>query len=194
MLAWAVDALLADARVQDVVVGVQADDAYGARALADFERVRLLPSAGQTRAHTVLQTLVDSGFEEQDWVLVHDAARPGLPVANLSALIDACLQHQQGGLLAMPVADTVKLAQAQTPVVVQRTLARETIWLAQTPQMFRVGALKQALSQALAASAIVTDEASAMERAGWQPLLIAGSARNHKVTWDEDFEWIQRCL
>lgn len=194
MLVHAVNALLADARVQDVVVGVQADDEVAPEYLATLARVQVCPSAGATRALTVLQTLQQVGFADQDWVLVHDAARPGLPNDCLTALIDACLQANQGGLLAMPAADTVKLAREQPTVndagasEVESTLDRGRIWLAQTPQMFKVGELKAALSGALKAGVEVTDEASAMEWAEHAPLLVPGSVRNFKVTWPEDFE------
>lgn len=198
MLAWAVQALLADSRVDDVVVGVQAGDPFAFDCLAGIDRVEILPSGGASRALTVLQTLVQSGFRDEDWVLVHDAARPGLPLVNLSALISACLTQQAGGLLAMPAADTVKLAfggqSAGSHAQVSQTLDRQTIWLAQTPQMFRVGELREALSRALEAGVDVTDEASAMEWAGHRPLLVGGSARNLKVTWAEDFDWIQGLL
>lgn len=198
MIVRAVQALLADARIEDVVVGVQVDDTQASNCLADLARTRVCPSAGPTRALTVLQTLKHSGFDDSDWVLVHDAARPGLPADRLSALIDCCLAHDQGGLLAMPAADTVKLARLpdewpegspkSSAAQVQSTLARQTIWLAQTPQMFRVGALAQALSDAIDAGVDVTDEASAMEWAGHAPLLVQGSSRNFKVTWPEDFD------
>lgn len=198
MIVWAVRALLADMRVDSVVVGVQADDPFAQACLRELDRVRIVASGGASRALTVLQTLEQIGFDPHDWVLVHDAARPGLPLSNLSALIDTCLQSQRGGLLAMPAADTVKLAQTGefygAPARVHKTLPRETIWLAQTPQMFRAGDLQDALSQALQAGVDITDEASAMEWAGHEPLLVAGAARNQKVTWAEDFEWIQRLL
>ncbi|HEY7803319.1 MAG TPA: 2-C-methyl-D-erythritol 4-phosphate cytidylyltransferase, partial [Orrella sp.] len=114
MLVHAVNALLADSRVHDVVVGVQANDPFAHEYLVSLALVQVLPSAGATRAQTVLQTLQQSGFPDQDWVLVHDAARPGLPNDCLTALIDVCLQSNQGGLLAMPAADTVKLAREQS--------------------------------------------------------------------------------
>lgn len=197
MIVWAAQALMADVRVTDVVVGVQADDPWAKPSLADVSGVQVLSSAGPTRAQTVLQTLDQSGFDEHDWVLVHDAARPGLPAAELGSLIDACLKADRGGLLALPAADTVKLASAagHAPMVtVEQTLERQRIWLAQTPQMFRVGELRQALRQTLQTDQAVTDEASAMERAGHSPILVTGSPRNHKVTWAEDFEWIKRLL
>lgn len=194
MLVHAVNALLADPRVQDVTVGVQTDDPYAYEYLSALARVQLSPSAGTTRALTVLQTLQGAGFADQDWVLVHDAARPGLPSDCLAALIGTCVQLNRGGLLAMPAADTVKLARDQSTdtgaeiAEVESTLDRARIWLAQTPQMFKVGELKAALSGALRAGVDVTDEASAMEWAGHAPLLVPGSVRNFKVTWPEDFE------
>jgi 2-C-methyl-D-erythritol 4-phosphate cytidylyltransferase len=121
-------------------------------------------------------------------VLVHDAARPGLPKEALARLIDACLENGVGGLLAMPVADTIKYAD-QTGCV-DRTVDRAHLWAAQTPQMFRVGLLIDALRKAKQASQLLTDEAQAMELAGYQPLLVPGSGRNAKVTWPDDFEWV----
>lgn len=197
MLSWAVDALLQDSRVCDVVIGVQPGDSVATVHLGGLAKVRLLPSAGETRALTVLKTLNASGFGDDDWVLVHDAARPGLPAANLTALIDACLEHQRPGLLAMPAADTVKQASPSTtgqPACVGSTLPREAIWLAQTPQMSRVVDLRAALTKALAAGVAITDEASALEWAGLSPLLVKGASRNNKITWAEDFVWIQAWL
>lgn len=193
MIAWAVAALLADARIEHVWVGVQPEDAWAARALAGIDRLTVSQTAGQTRAETVLQTLRAAELGRNDWVLVHDAARPGLPADALSRLIDACIRHDRGGLLALPAADTVKLARGQ-PVSVGQTLARDSIWLAQTPQMFRAGELTDALSAALAARFEVTDEASAMERVGQQPLLVPGAPQNLKVTWPEDFRMVRAWL
>lgn len=195
MLAWTVERLLADARVQHVVVGVQAGDTLAAALFEDWDKVSVTSTAGATRAQTVLQTLDQSIFAPEDWVLVHDAARPGLPLAALSRLIDACLSANQGGLLALSATDTVKLADEQQPFrQVLRTLPREQVWLAQTPQMFPVTLLRQALQEALAAQQSITDEASAMEWIKYQPLLIPGTLSNIKVTWPEDFEWIEQWL
>lgn len=173
--------------------------------------VHLLRCAGATRAQTVLGAL--NRLEAQEtypasdppeaadpptpwddvWVLVHDAARPGLPAHCLTALIDQCLTHEVGGLLALPAADTLKRAHPHPPAGlfnVAGTLDRDLIWMAQTPQMFKASMLKQALIGALAAGFEVTDEASAMEWAGYAPLLVRGSVRNAKVTWPEDFQWV----
>jgi 2-C-methyl-D-erythritol 4-phosphate cytidylyltransferase len=119
---------------------------------------------------------------------VHDAARPGLPREALSRLIDACLENDVGGLLAMPVADTLKSSDHAGRVA--RTVDRAHLWAAQTPQMFRAGLLLAALRQAKKTGQPLTDEAQAMESAGHQPLLIPGSGRNAKVTWPDDFEWV----
>jgi len=190
MLRRAVAALLADARVAQVRVAVAPDDQRAARALAGLPRTVVRPCGGPTRAQTVAGALRDSGAGPDDWVLVHDAARPGLPVEALARLIDACLADGIGGLLALPVADTVKSGGPR----VAATLARDGLWLAQTPQMFRAGMLAEALERAAAAGIAVTDESSAMEAAGHAPLLVRGAACNFKLTWPEDFELFEKWL
>ena len=140
-------------------------------------------NGGATRAETVfngLNILLEQGADPQDWVLVHDAARCLITPAQIDALIDACLADPVGGLLAHRLADTLK---AEQDGRVAATVARGDKWLAQTPQMFRIGMLRQALQ---AAGPQVTDESSAMEAMGWQPRLVPGSARNFKVTYPED--------
>jgi len=199
MLRHAVAALLQDARVQTVRVAVAPHDEKAAQALAGLPRTVWRPCGGETRAHTVLNALADANLSEGDWVLVHDAARPGLPATALARLIDACLASGQGGLLAMPVADTLKKSQdrgesathaASSPDQVIQTIARDQLWLAQTPQMFKAGPLRKALEQAMENNIAITDEASAMEAIGFKPLLVLGSGRNVKVTWPEDFDWV----
>jgi 2-C-methyl-D-erythritol 4-phosphate cytidylyltransferase len=147
--------------------------------------------AGNTRAITVLNglnALLEQGASERDWVLVHDAARCLITPEQINAVIDACLPDAVGGLMALKLADTLKQEGAGR---VNATLDRADKWLAQTPQMFRIGALLQALEQAGDA---VTDEASAMEIAGHAPLLVPGSAQNFKVTYPEDFALAQAVL
>lgn len=197
MLRWAVRALLADSRISEVRVAVAADDCRVAEALRGLPRTIWRPCGGETRAATVLGALRDATPDPDSWVLVHDAARPGLPSDALGRLIDACLHSGEGGLLAERVADTVK--REQTNLVagqiarVAASVDREGLWLAQTPQMFRAGVLQAAL-EAAGGIPTVTDEASAMERAGYQPLLIPGSIRNFKVTWPEHFELMEQLL
>lgn len=115
-------------------------------------------------------------------MLVHDAARPCLHPAQLTHLIDTLIDDPVGGLLAIPVADTLKRADQDTRV--EATIDRRQLWQAQTPQMFRVGQLQQALSSG--DRAVMTDEASAIERLGHRPRLVSGSLTNLKVTYPED--------
>ena len=144
---------------------------------------------GATRAESVfngLQRLLAEGARPTDWVLVHDAARCLIAPAQIDALIDACQHDSVGGLLGYPLADTLKTAiDGPGGVRVLSTVDRSDKWLAQTPQMFRLGALQQAIERAGAA---VTDEASAIEAAGLHPRLVRGGAQNFKVTYPEDFD------
>jgi 2-C-methyl-D-erythritol 4-phosphate cytidylyltransferase len=149
---------------------------------------------GQTRATSVfngLNHLVRLGAGPQDWVLVHDAARCLIAPAQIQALIDACLSDDVGGLLAHPLPDTLK-SEAQGRVA--STLSRSGKWLAQTPQMFRIGPLLAALQAAAEAGLEVTDESSAMEATGLKPKLVRGSAQNFKVTFPEDFALAEAVL
>lgn len=206
MLRHAVRALLADARIDQVLVAVSPDDMLAEPMLAGLPRTWVCPCGGPTRAQTVLAALQQAKPGASDWALVHDAARPGLPGAALTRLIDTCLGLGVGGLLALPVADTVKRAAAMDQqgcvltggvhagLAVQETIDREALWVAQTPQMFPALELLRALEQAHANGKVVTDEASAMEHAGHKPLLVSGSVRNFKVTWPEDFKLMEKWL
>ena len=161
----------------------------------DDLRIQLAQVGGGTRAASVfngLQALRDQGADDHDWVLVHDAARCLVTPAQVNALIDACWPDAVGGLLALPLPDTLK---AEADGRVSATVDRSHKWLAQTPQMFRLGALHAALAATAAKGfAGVTDEASAMELAGQQPLLVPGSAQNFKVTYPEDFALAEAIL
>ncbi len=198
MLRHAVRALLADSRIAQVRVAVAPGDSWADAALAGLPRTVLRRCGGPTRAETVRAALRDADLAAGAWVLVHDAARPGLPADALARLIDACLAQDRGGLLALPVADTVKQAGEAScgPAWVDRTLPRDGLWLAQTPQMFRAGELQAALD-ARAGDPGVTDEASAVELAcppGRAPLLVRGARANDKLTWPEDFDWFEGLL
>jgi 2-C-methyl-D-erythritol 4-phosphate cytidylyltransferase len=142
-------------------------------------------AGGPTRAASVLNGLQAlTAAAEDDWVLVHDAARPCLQRRDVSALVAACRGDPIGGLLAVPVADTVK--QADDDGRSLRTLPRERLWRALTPQMFRRGPLMRALSRALAEGFEPTDEAAALEKQGLRPRLVEGSPLNVKVTRPDD--------
>lgn len=239
MLRLSVRALLADARIAQVRVAVAASDPWVAQVLSGLPRTVWRPCGGPTRAETVLAALRDAKLDPDDWVLVHDAARPGLPVDALGRLIDTCLRNRAGGLLAQPVADTVKRAanapntagiaqqvetsagvpgntlmpdgdgwgtpeqgvgspqpkvSSQDAAVVAESVPRDGLWLAQTPQMFLAGRLLAALEAAAPCFDAITDEASALERAGYTPCLVPGSVRNFKVTWPEDFALMEKWL
>lgn len=166
-----------------LIVLVSPDDRHAAKLPAG--RHRLVPRAGQTRAQTVRNGLDElagrMGAALSDWVLVHDAARCLVTPDLIQRLIGQCRDHPVGGLLAMPLADTLKLGDGQH---VRETVSRADKWLAQTPQMFRIGVLRDALD---AAGDAVTDESSAVEALGLHPLLVQGGAHNIKITWPEDF-------
>ena len=147
---------------------------------------------GASRAESVLGGLAElrrRGARDEDWVLVHDAARCLLRPEWVDALIDACLPDAVGGLLAQPVADTLKAGDAEGRVTA--TVDRRDKWAAQTPQMFRLGLVERALT---AMGAAATDEASAVEALGLAPLLVRASMANFKVTWPEDFALAERWL
>jgi 2-C-methyl-D-erythritol 4-phosphate cytidylyltransferase len=133
-----------------------------------------------------LEFLQAQGAGELDYVLVHDAARPCVTAERIDALIQTVLAQGRGGLLACPVSDTLKQADGEQPAAAFCTLDRSQIWQAHTPQMFRLGELKQALQQAHKLAQTVTDEASAMELLGIKPLLVADRRDNIKVTLPED--------
>nr|WP_236901277.1 2-C-methyl-D-erythritol 4-phosphate cytidylyltransferase [Cupriavidus necator] len=167
---------------------------FGAAAFAGL-RFDTAFVGGDSRHASVLaglHHLAQLGATDADWVLVHDAARPGLTPAMVHALVRAVESDGDddpdaaiGGILAVPVPDTLK--RAQDDARIGATVPREGLWQAQTPQMFRLGVLRQALQDAMAAGAVVTDEASAIERLGLHPRLVNGSLRNFKVTYPEDF-------
>lgn len=158
----------------------------------------VLPHGGATRADTVARGLAElraRGAHDDDWVLVHDAARCLVTPAQIEALMAACAADPVGGLLALPLPDTLKQAGPRSETArVQATLDRADKWLAQTPQMFRLGPLAQALAQAKRSGVAVTDEASAIEALGLAPRLVPGSAQNFKVTYPEDFALAEAVL
>lgn len=178
-------------RVAACWVVVAPEDTFFADQAASGWPCHVARCGGSSRAHSVaqgLQHLLSHGAASSDWALVHDAARCLVTPAQINAVIDACQHDSVGGLLAIPLPDTLKVAQNGR---VAGTLPREDKWLAQTPQMFRIGPLLAALLQA---GIQVTDEASAMEMLGHAPLLVTGSAQNFKVTYAEDFALAEALL
>lgn len=179
-----VSRLLACARIERVMVAVAQDDPWWSALPVARQRRVSTTTGGAERADSVLRGLqaLSSWANDDDWVLVHDMARPCLRVSDIHRLLDAC--GEQGAILALPVTDTVKQAGATAQIVA--TLPRDQIWRALTPQLFPLGALRDALQSALTRGVPVTDEASAMEACGWQPALVPGQADNIKVTAPED--------
>jgi 2-C-methyl-D-erythritol 4-phosphate cytidylyltransferase len=160
----------------------------------DYERiverpadVVILRCGGPTRAHTVASAVeaLATDYDEHDWIAVHDAARPCVPVDALARLVEALEGDDVGGLLAMPVADTLKRGEAFADAPrVEATVPRAGLWHAQTPQMFRLGALRRAFAHEGAMQC--TDESQAVEALGLAPRLVRGSAANIKITYPED--------
>lgn len=187
-------ALCSESRIERVHVVLAGDDAWWRDTdYAEFgERVQVLRCGGETRAQSVANGLDAMAAElegELDWVLVHDAARPCLGGDAIEALLAACDAEAVGGILAMPVADTLKVG-AGDPARVVRTVSREGLWQAQTPQMFRHGLLVKALR----AAPSVTDEASAVEALGFAPQLVPGDPTNLKVTYPRDLALAEMIL
>ncbi|GAC1608693.1 MAG: 2-C-methyl-D-erythritol 4-phosphate cytidylyltransferase [Ramlibacter sp.] len=175
-------------RIARTLVVVAQGDGFFSR---NFAPVTAAACGGDTRAVSVvngLHELRKLGADSRDWVLVHDAARCLVTPQLIDTLIDACQDDDVGGLLAQPLADTLKTGRGGR---VAETLSRDDKWLAQTPQMFRIGRLIEALEQA---GDEVTDEAGAMEAIGHRPLLVAGGSQNFKVTYPDDFALAEAVL
>ena len=185
----AIDALLADARIARVVVVLSPEDNdwhEGCLPEQVEDRVSVIRIGGATRAESVLNGISwlanNSNVEYKDWILVHDAARPCLTPVQIDALITSLSDDPVGGLLAIPVADTVKRADSAQRV--EATVDRRSLWQAQTPQMFRLDLLQRALGAI--DLAVATDESAAIEALGYAPKLVAGSLANLKVTYPAD--------
>ena len=186
MLQHVLDTFSASALIAHTFVVVSAEDGYIGELMSepsyDNTNVTVLRAGGATRHQSVLNGLhvTREWIDDDDWVLVHDAARPGLSNGLLDRLVRSLHDDDVGGLLAVPVVDTLKRSNGKGRV--DQTVARDALWAAQTPQMFRYGLLRRALQQA----ASVTDEASAVEALGLKPKLVEGNACNFKVTLPED--------
>lgn len=194
MLEHAVDALLASPDLEQVLVVLAPDD-VAHRQLAMRPRVDFVTAGGSTRAASVRNGLrvlrATQGVQDDDWVLVHDAARPCLARTELAHLIDTLADDPVGGLLALPVSDTLKRA---VDGRVAETVDRGGLWRAITPQMFRAGLLGRALDEAGATGEHITDESSAVEALKMRPHLVEGQATNIKVTVPADWPLAESIL
>lgn len=176
---------------QTLVVIAPDDNHFDARRFGGL-RFAVRRCGGASRQASVFNGLIalaEFGARDDDWVLVHDAARPGITPALIRSLIGAVKDDAIGGIVALPVADTLKrIAPDGGASRIGRTESRDGLWQAQTPQMFRIGMLRDAIERAQREGHDLTDEASAIEWLGHSPRLVQGSLRNFKVTYPEDFD------
>jgi 2-C-methyl-D-erythritol 4-phosphate cytidylyltransferase len=205
MLAYAIEAFMQSPLIESIWIGVSPGflDNPILKSLAKGDKpIHFLPTGGPTRQETVRNTLaaqLKSGISPDDWILVHDAARPGITPDLIKKLITSVQDSDVGGLLAVRLADTLKrgdldLAIAGNMPRAEKTIPREHLWQAQTPQMFGLQVLHDALQDAIRLEADITDEASALELMGVKPLLIEGATRNFKVTHPADWDLMQLLL
>jgi len=178
--------LLGHPLIEAAYVALSPEDAYWSSCEhASDPRVVRVPG-GVERCHSVVNALsaLKAVAAEEDWVLVHDAARPCLTAEDLDCLVSTLRDHPVGGLLGVPVHDTLKRVLAGGEV--EETVPRRDLWQAYTPQMFRLGLLTRSLEQALEKGELVTDDASAVELAGHRPRMVEGHAGNIKITRPSD--------
>lgn len=178
--------LLSHPRIEAVYLALSAEDEWWPTTSFAADQRVVRAAGGRERCHSVLNALelLAETADEHDWILVHDAARPCLRHADLDQLIDTLRNDPVGGLLGVPVHDTMK--QVDGLARVEATVSRDRLWHAYTPQMFRLGMLHSALAEALQQGRLVTDDASAMELQGYQPRMVQGHADNIKITRPAD--------
>jgi 2-C-methyl-D-erythritol 4-phosphate cytidylyltransferase len=183
--------------VDQVVVGIAKGDSHWQQLAFNDAKLVAVINAGTDRAETVencLQFIVEQGGED-DWALVHDAARPCVRVSEIIHLIDAVIGNADGGILAVPLSDTIKRGVAEgAENEILETVPRDDLWRAMTPQLFKVGELLSAIRMARVSGEKLTDEASAMEAAGVQVLLVPCSQDNIKITLPQDIPFAEMIL
>jgi 2-C-methyl-D-erythritol 4-phosphate cytidylyltransferase len=180
-------------QISRVVVVLEGSDSHWSQLDCAQDAKVLLAVGGETRAQSVLNGIVSLQpyAQPHDWVLVHDAARPGLSTSALDRLLLSVGEDDVGGILAVPIADTVKRVLEDR---IEETVDRKQLWLAQTPQMFRYQILCEALLSAIRDGVAVTDEASAIERIGLKPKIVMGDPYNIKITTSRDKDLMQMLL
>jgi len=183
--------LLTYESIDAIVVAIAADDAYwSSLAISKNPKINKV-LGGETRAHSVFNALELIPKQDDPWVLVHDAVRPCLSHPELDLLFSA-KSYAQGAVLALPSKNTLK--QCVNGQTISKTLNRDHIWQALTPQLFKAQALYQAIENCLKNNLTITDEASAMEQMGHQPYLVLGKASNIKITTSEDLSYAEFLL
>lgn len=185
VIEWSLAPFLADRRCRGIVVALAAaDERFAALPVAADAKVARAQGGAQ-RADSVLAAIESLRVPDDEWLLVHDAARPCITQAEIDALLETCAGDAIGGLLAVPLADTLKRGQAQRAA---ETPSRDSLWRALTPQMFRLGLLRTALREAREQGRAPTDESQALEWMGLSPRLVAGNPLNVKITTAADLE------
>ena len=186
LIAHTLNSLTEVGPILGIAVGLASDDCWWHEKIIASDRILGTYVGGKSRAETVLRGLeyLEPHVHTEDWVLVHDAARPCIRPSDIERLISERGDGSSGALLALPVPDTMKQSNGLDQV--ERTISREGLWCAQTPQLFSYEALRNALQGSDLAT--VTDDSSAMEAAGYMPRLVPGRADNLKVTTREDLE------
>lgn len=184
ILEHTVQRLLNHEAICHVVIALgEFDEYFPTTALANNSNVTRV-IGGKERVDSVLAGLKSLNTEQEQWVLVHDAARPCVQHNDLTQLIKYCVENDHGGILAAPVRDTMK--QATSTGIIDKTLDRSQMWHALTPQMYKTAELTSAIGDALAKDIVITDESSAMEAFGYASGLVSGSSDNIKITQPED--------
>jgi len=174
-------------RITGIHLALSPEDKFWNNLALDKEsHLNIHYTGGESRSETVLNTLEAMQVDQDDWVLIHDAARPGLTHESLNHLLESLEADAVGGLLALPVADTIKKSNEMNDV--DQTVSRQNLWQAQTPQMFRYSMLKKALAEY---DGLPTDESEAVEALGFSPKLVHGELRNLKVTYPEDLALLE---
>lgn len=200
LIAWSLQVFVDDPRCLGIAVATAPGDPHWSRVRGALGRAVTDAVGGAQRSDSVaaaLGALLAAGAAPTDWVLVHDAARPCLTAREVDALLDAIRQHADGGLLGLPLADTLKRERAASspgPALVGTTEPRAGLWRALTPQAFRLAPLRDALQAAVRAGRAPTDESQAMEWAGYRPCLVPGAATNLKVTTLSDLALAESIL
>ena len=181
-------------QIEKVIVVLHAKDHWWPTLQLSHPEKILTAIGGVERVHSVLLGLdfLKDYADKNDFVLVHDAARPCLQQKDISRFILELKNHDVGGLLGLPVVDTIKKVNDNDEV--EKTISREHLWHAQTPQCFRYGILKSSIEKALSDNKVITDESSAIEYAGLKPKMILGNARNIKITFSDDVALAERLI
>ncbi len=191
VLEHTIDCFLSHPKIAGVVIALSVDDQHWSSLQIQNAKLSTV-DGGEERSHSVLNALtsLDTKAANNDWVLVHDAARPCLRREDIDHLIATLNEHEVGGVLGVRVSDTVKRTNANNEIT--ETVDRTNLWRAMTPQMFKYGVLKQSIERALQNNQLVTDEASAIEIAGLNPVMVEGHDDNIKITHPQDLIMAER--